>query len=151
MTEHSAAIAKIQAISYKNAEKIEELCELLFNHESRIKNLEGKVDKIEQILQKHEEAIINLTGDVTDMKKQMSDVLIRIKKIEDEIEKMKKEQIEEKTKTIFDYIENMDDNELYEFANLIIDLRNMEKPYDLNKVIDGIKMILKKYKEKKDK
>ena len=95
--------------------------------------MEGRVDKIEQILQKHEEAIINLTGDVTDMKKQMSDVLIRIKKIEDEIEKMKKEQIEEKTKTIFDYIENMDDNELYEFANFIIDLRNMEKPYDLNK------------------
>jgi len=37
---------------------------------------------------------------------------------------------------------------LYEFAQLIIDLRNMEKPYDLNKVIEGIKMILKKYKKK---
>jgi len=46
LTEQSATIAKIQAISYKNTEKINELCDLLFNHESRIKNLEGRVDKI---------------------------------------------------------------------------------------------------------
>ena len=148
LTEHSREIAKIQAISYQNTEKIEELYGLFNNQEIRIKNLEGRVDKIEQILQKHEESIFNLAGNVTEMKKQMNNVLGRIKNIENEIEIMKKEQIEEKAKTIFDYIENMNDDELYEFAQLIIDLRNMEKPYDLNKVIEGIKMILKKYKKK---
>ena len=43
----------------------------------------------------------------------------------------------------------MDDNELYEFAVFIIDLRKMKEEFDLEKVIQGLKSILKKRKENK--
>ena len=68
MAEHSVAIAQIQAITYKNSEKIDSICSQLFNHESRIENIENRLDKIELILGEHQKALNRLTGDVQEMK-----------------------------------------------------------------------------------
>jgi methyl-accepting chemotaxis protein len=144
LTEHSTAIAKLQAISFRNSEKINEICEIMFNHESRIKSLEGRVDKIEEILKKHEEAIINLTGDVSEMKDKMKEIMDRIKKIEAKIEKMEMERIQEKTNSILDIINNMKENELYEFAEFILYLRKMNDPFNLDSIIKGLKFLKEK-------
>ena len=149
LTQHSTAIAKIQAISIKNSEKINEICELLFNHESRIKSLEKRVDKIEEVLKKHEEAIIHLTGDVDEMKYKMGEVMERIKKIESKIEKMEREKIQAKANSIFDLMEKMDENELYEFAEFILYLRNMPDPFNLDDLVKGIKLLKEKKLNKK--
>ena len=137
-------MAKVQAISFKNAEKINELCDLLFNHESRIKSLEGRVDKIEEILKKHEEAIIDLTGEVTGMKRQMAEVLERLKKLEERMEKYERGMIQNKADKIIDYLDKMNNNGLYEFANFILELRNMERPFNLENIINGVKLIAEK-------
>lgn len=68
LAEHSVAIAQIQAITYKNSEKIDSICSQLFNHESRIENIENRLDKIELILGEHQKALNRLTGDVQEMK-----------------------------------------------------------------------------------
>ena len=150
LTEQSTTIAKIQAITFKNETKIDELCDALFNHESRIKNLEQRMDRIEIILERHEEAIMNLTGDISEMKKQMNEVINRIKKIE---EKMERNIIEQKSNSIIELIESMedDDEQLYEFAKFIIDIRNLKEPFNLDDIKDGLNIIIKKNKEAKKK
>ena len=80
LTEQSTNIAKIQAITYQNSEKIDEIYALLFNHAGRIKSLERRVDKIEEVLRRHEESILSLAGDVSDMKKTMNQVLEKKKR-----------------------------------------------------------------------
>ena len=144
LTEQSTTIAKVQAITFQNSEKINELCDILFNHESRIKNLEGRVDKIEEILKQHQNAILNLTGEVNEMKKQMNEVLERIKKIEDRMEKCERVNIQNKADKIIDYLDKMNDNGLYELANFILELRNMNRPFNLQNVADGVKIIADK-------
>ena len=148
LTDHSTRIANIQSIAIKNSEKIDELCKLSFNHESRLKNLEGRVDKIEEILARHEEAIIALTGDVFEMKNQMKDTLTRIKKIENELGKIKIEKIEDKAAIILELLENMEEDEIYEFANFIIELRNMKEPFNLDDIMKGEKLIIENNKKK---
>jgi chromosome segregation ATPase len=144
LTEQSTAIAKLQAISIKNTEKIDEICQTLFNHESRINNLEERVDNIEKVLKKHEEAILNLTGDVSNMKVQMKEVLERLKKIEGRLEKIERGDIQKKADKIFKFLDKMNDNGLYELANFILELRNMNRPFNLQNVADGIKIIAEK-------
>mgnify|MGYP003571438304 FL=1 len=68
----------------------------------------------------------------------------RIKKIEQKIEKMEREKIQEKANTIMELIEKMNDNELYEFAEFILYLRNMNDPFNLDDIKDGIKLIKEK-------
>ena len=113
-------------------------------YESRIKSLEGRVDKIEEILKQHQNAILDLTGEVNEMKKQMNEVLERIKKIEDRMEKCERVNIQNKADKIIDYLDKMNDNGLYELANFILQLRNMERPFNLDHIMNGIKMILEK-------
>ena len=144
LTEQSTTIAKIQAISLQNSEKIDEVCSLLFNHESRIKYLEGRVDKIEEVLKRHEESILNLTGDVSEMKKQMNEVLIRLKNLEQRVEKVERSLIDNKANSILEYLDKMNDEQLYEVANFILELRNLKKPFNLEKILNGIKLIVGK-------
>ena len=68
LTENSAMYAKIQALTYQNCDKIDEICKQLFNHETRIKDIEGRLDKVEAILAEHEKALNDIVGDVADMK-----------------------------------------------------------------------------------
>ena len=109
-----------------------------------MKSLEGRVDKIEEILKKHEEAILSLTGDVSNMKKQMNEVIDRIKKIEERMEKYERKLIQDKADNILEYLDKMDGNGLNEFANFILELRNMERPFNLEHIKNGIKMIADK-------
>ena len=78
------------------------------------------------------------------MKKQMNEVLERIKKIEDRMEKCERVNIQNKADKIIDYLDKMNDNGLYELANFILQLRNMERPFNLDHIMNGIKMILEK-------
>ena len=78
------------------------------------------------------------------MKKQMNEVLERIKKIEDRMEKCERLNIQNKADKIIDYLDKMNDNGLYELANFILQLRNMERPFNLDHIMNGIKMILEK-------
>ena len=144
LTIQSTLIAKVQAISYKNAEKIDKLCEKLFNYESRMKILESKVDKIEEILKRHEEAILDLTKDVSDMKIQMEGVLKRIKEIENRVEKLETSQIQNHADKIIDYLDKMNEDGIYEFANFILEIRKMGKPFKLEHIMKGAKLIIEK-------
>ena len=38
----------------------------------------------------------------------------------------------------------MNDNGLYELANFILELRNMNRPFNLQNVVDGVKIIAEK-------
>jgi len=146
LTQQSTTIAKVQAISYKNTERIDELCKLIFNHESRIKSLEGRVDKIEEILKRHEESILSLVEDVSEMKIQMNQVLERLKKLEERVEKIESRSIEDKADKIFEYLDKMTDDELYELAIFILELRGFKKPINLDRILSGIKIITGKKK-----
>ena len=75
------------------------------------------------------------------MKKQMNEVLERIKKLEDRMEKYERNLIQDKANKIYEFLDMLNDNGLYEFANFILELRNMEKPFGLQNVLDGIKII----------
>ena len=52
--------------------------------------------------------------------------------------------IEGKAGEIFNYINKMNDEELYEVANFILDLRNFKKPFNLEHILKGIKLIASK-------
>jgi len=88
---------------------------------------------------------MDLTGDVADMKKQMSQVLIRIKKLEERMEKYERGVIQNKADEIIDYLDKLNDDGLYEFANFILELRNWERPFNLDNIKKGIKIIAEKY------
>ena len=40
----------------------------------------------------------------------------------------------------------MNDEQLYEVANFILELRNLKKPFNLEKILNGIKLIVEKIK-----
>ena len=62
------------------------------------------------------------------------------------IEKMEMEKIQDKTNSILDLIDNMKENELYEFAEFILYLRKMNDPYNLDSIIKGLKLLKEKKK-----
>ena len=124
LAEHSIAIAQIQAITYKNSEKIDTICSQLFNHETRIGNIENRLDKIEIILGEHQKALNRLTGDVQEMKDVIKNIIQRIEKLE---AKLFTNQIENKAEKIEEYLDKFDENGLYEFAEFIIGLRNQKE------------------------
>ena len=141
LAEHSVAIAQIQAITYKNSEKIDIICSQLFNHESRIENIENRLDKIEIILGEHQKALNRLSGDVQEMKDAIQNIIQRIENLEAKVFTI---QIEHKAEKIEEYLDNFDENELYEFAEFIIGLRNQNEAFNLDYIIKGIKIINKK-------
>ena len=55
----------------------------------------------------------------------MNQVLVKIKNLEDRIEKIERNSIENKANKIFEYIDKMNDEELYEISNFILYLRNL--------------------------
>ncbi len=61
--------------------------------------------------------------------------------MEDRIEKIERNSIENKADKIFEYIDKKNDDELYEIANFILDLRNLKKPFSLGQILEGIKLI----------
>ena len=73
----------------------------------------------------------------------------RIKKLKSKIEKMEREKIENKANSIFDIIDKMNENELYEFADFILYLRNMNDPFNLDDIMNGIKILKEKRLDKK--
>ena len=78
------------------------------------------------------------------MKIQMKEVLERLKKIEGRLEKIERGDIQKKVDKIFKFLDKMNDNGLYELANFILELRNMNRPFNLQNVADGIKIIAEK-------
>ena len=40
----------------------------------------------------------------------------------------------------------MNDGQLYEVSNFILDLRNLKKPFNLEKILNGIELIVEKNK-----
>ena len=78
------------------------------------------------------------------MKKQMNEVLERIKKIEERMEKYERGIIQNKADKIIDYLDKMNNNGLYEFANFILDLRNIDRPFNLENILNGVKLIAEK-------
>ena len=132
------AIAKIQAITYKNSEKIDETCSKLFNHENRIQNLENRLDQIEIILREHQRALNKITGDVEQMKNIINNIIQRIEKLES---KIFNNEVEHKVEKIEEYLEKFDEKGLYEFAEFIIGLRNQNESFNLEHIIKGVKLI----------
>ena len=41
----------------------------------------------------------------------------------------------------FEYIDKMNDDKLYQIDNFILDLRNLKKPFSLEQILKGIKLI----------
>ena len=78
------------------------------------------------------------------MKKTMNQILLKIKNLEDRIKRIERNSIENKADKIFEYIDKMNDDELYEIANFILDLRNLKKPFSLEQILEGIKLIADK-------
>jgi chromosome segregation ATPase len=144
LTENSAAYAKIQALTYQNCDKIDEICKQLFNHETRIKDIEGRLDKVEAILAEHEKALNDIVGDVAEMKNIMKNIIQRVEKLETEVHVNKAEY---KAERIEDFMEKFDEEGLYEFAEFINGLRSQNEPFNLNQVIEGVKLILEKHKK----
>ena len=145
LTEHSATFAKIQAITYQNSDKIDEICKQLFNHETRIKDIEGRLDRVELILEEHRRALNDIVGDVTEMKNIMKDIIQRVEKLESQV---LIDKAEGKVARIEDFLERFDEEGLYEFAEFINDLRGQNEPFNLDQVIQGVKYILQKHKKK---
>ena len=141
LAEHSTAIAQLQAISYKHDEKIDEICQNLFNQDIRIKNIENRLDIVESILKEHQKVLDNLTGDVKEMREIINKIIHRIEKLET---KMIEERAENKAEKIAEYLEKFDEEKLAEFAVFIIELRNQPEPFNLDDIIKGVKIILNK-------
>ena len=78
------------------------------------------------------------------MKVQMKEVLERLKKLEGRLEKIERGDIQKKAYKIFKFLDKMNDNGLYELANFILELRNMNRPFNLQNVVDGVKIIAEK-------
>ena len=87
-----------------------------------------------------------MTGDVSNMRRQMNEVIERIKKIEERMEKYERGIIQNKADKVIDYLDKMNNNGLYEFANFILELRNMERPFNLEHIINGVKLIAEQNK-----
>ena len=60
------------------------------------------------------------------MKKQMNEVLERINKLEDRKEKYERNLIQVEANKIYEFLDMLNENGLYEFVNFILELRNME-------------------------
>ena len=59
------------------------------------------------------------------MKKTMNQILLKIKNLEDRIKRIERNSIVNKADKIFEYIDKMNDEELYEISNFILYLRNL--------------------------
>ena len=60
------------------------------------------------------------------MKKQINEVLERINKLEDRKEKYERNLIQVEANKIYEFLDMLNENGLYEFVNFILELRNME-------------------------
>ena len=78
------------------------------------------------------------------MKIQMEGVLKRIKEIENRVEKLETSQIQNHADKIIDYLDKMNEDGIYEFANFILEIRKMGKPFKLEHIMKGAKLIIEK-------
>ena len=57
------------------------------------------------------------------------------------MKKLKEIQLKIKMIKYFEYIDKMNDDKLYQIDNFILDLRNLKKPFSLEQILKGIKLI----------
>ena len=139
LAEHSKAIASIQSTIFENSGKIEEICKILYGHEQRISNLENEISNINKILNAHQEAINKIFSDMDELKAQVNLVMNKVNSLE---EKIINDNIKIKKDRIGDFVDKMSEEQMYEFATFILELRAGNNPYNLDIVLDGAKMIL---------
>ena len=60
------------------------------------------------------------------------------------MEKYERRIIQNKADKIIDYLDKMNNNGLYEFANFILELRNIDRPFNLENILNGVKLIAEK-------
>ena len=127
-------------MAFKDSDKIEEICNVLYGHEKRIEKSEKSIDNIYKVLNSHQEAINIIFNDLDELKVKVNQIMNRVNDIDD---KVNKGIIKSKRERIGTYINEMNEEQMYEFATFILELRAGNKPYDLDVLIKGAKMILK--------
>ena len=120
--------------------KTSKICNVLYGHEKRIEKLEKSIDNIYKVLNSHQEAINIIFNDLDELKVKVNQIMNRVNGIDD---KVNKGIIKSKRERIGTYINEMNEEQMYEFATFILELRAGNKHYDLDVLIKGAKMILK--------
>lgn len=96
------------------------------------------------MLEVHEKALNDIVGDVTDMKNIIKSIIQRVEKLELEVHM---NNAEYKAERIEDFMEKFEEEGLYEFAVFINGLRAQNEPFNLNQVIERVKLFLQKHKK----
>ena len=143
MVAHSIAIAAIQAITNQHSEKISDIYGHLNNHENRLNDIEKRLDKIDIILIEHSKALQNIASDVSEMKKSIENISENIYKLQI---RANAKDAQYKVERIEDFLDKFTEKGLYEFAEFIIDLRSQNQPFNLDHIVEGVKLIYEKYK-----
>ena len=62
-------------MAFKDSDKIEEICNVLYGNEKRIKKLEKSIDNIFKVLNSHQEAINIIFKDLDELKVKVNQIM----------------------------------------------------------------------------